>query len=425
MFESVIAGAESSVASYCRSFPRVFDHAKGAELWDAEGNRWIDFLSGAGALNYGHNPEQMKQALLDYISDDRIGMSLDLWTVAKAQFLNAFTQNILEPRGLDYAVQFTGPTGTNAVEAALKLARLATGRSSIGRFTNGFHGMTLGALAATGNGFHRSGAGVGLTDTQVLPFDGYFGDDVDTLAIIERLFDDPSSGVDLPAAVLLECVQGEGGLNVARPEWLQGLARLCQARGVLLIVDDIQAGCGRSGRFFSFEDAGITPDIVVLSKSLSGFGQPLSIVLHSRALDIWKPGQHNGTFRGNCLAFVTARVMIETYWADDRFQKALARDAIWQTNRLQRLAAKFPDMVTGLKGKGLMQGVVCHDPNVAAAVGAAAFQRGLIIERCGPQDEVMKIFAPLTISRRLLEEGFSRLEQAFCDVSTPSRHVAA
>ncbi|HEX8538493.1 MAG TPA: diaminobutyrate--2-oxoglutarate transaminase, partial [Cystobacter sp.] len=279
MSTQVFEALESKVRSYCRHFPVTFTRARNARLWDEEGKEYIDLFTGAGALNYGHNPEPMKRALLDYLAGDGIIHSLDLHTAAKREFLQAFERIILRGRGLTYRMMFTGPTGTNAVEAAIKLARKVTGRSSIAAFTNGFHGMTLGALSATGSAAKRKGAGVPLGLVDRLPFDGYFGPDTDTLRMISRLLEDPSSGFDAPAAFLVETVQGEGGVKAASTEWLRGLAELARRHGSLLIVDDIQAGCGRTGTFFSFEPAGLQPDIVCLSKSLSGYGLPLSMVL--------------------------------------------------------------------------------------------------------------------------------------------------
>ena len=306
---------ESNVQSYARAFPRVFNKAQGTQIWDENGRRYLDFLAGAGSLNFGHNNPVLKQALLDYIQSDAITHSLDLHTSAKEKFLTAMDEYILKPRGLEYVMQFTGPTGTNAVEAALKIARKVTGKTNVICFTNGFHGVSMGALAVTGNQTLRAAAGMPLGGTTTMPYDGYMGDDVDTISYLERVLDDPSSGVDAPAAVILEIIQGEGGLNAARIEWLQRLQVLCNEKNIPLIVDDIQAGCGRTGTFFSFEEAGLKPDIVTLSKSLSGYGLPFSIVLIRREHDQWKPGEHNGTFRGNNLAFVTAAAMLEHYWS--------------------------------------------------------------------------------------------------------------
>src|SRR5690606_8688225 len=220
---------ESSVQSYARAIPKVFTRASGSHVYDEEGNRYLDFLCGAGSLNYGHNHPYLKQKLLDYIAADGITHSLDLHTAAKAAFLEALERCILAPRGLEYRVQFPGPTGTNAVEAALKIARKVTGRETIVSFTNGFHGVSLGALAVSGNEHHRGAAGVTLGGTFRVPYAGYLGDEVDTLGYFEKLLDDASSGLERPAAVIVETVQGEGGLNVASNGWLQRLETICRA----------------------------------------------------------------------------------------------------------------------------------------------------------------------------------------------------
>jgi diaminobutyrate-2-oxoglutarate transaminase len=419
----VFAELESGVQSYARAFPRQFDVARGVHIWDRVGRRYVDFLTGAGSLNYGHNHPVLKQALLDYVARDGIAHGLDLHTAAKEGFLAAFRDLILLPRNLAYKVQFTGPTGTNAVEAALKLARLATGRTGIVSFTNAFHGVSAGALAATGNKFHRSGAGYPLAGTTVMPYEGYWGADVDTIACAERLLDDPSSGVELPAAVIVETVQGEGGLKAASPEWLRRLALLCRERDILLIVDDIQAGCGRTGPFFSFEEAGIVPDIVTLSKSLSAYGLPLAVVLIRPDLDIWKPGQHNGTFRGNNHAFVTAAAALEHFWRSDVFQNDVRENGEHLGRRLQEMADRFSPQLVEVRGRGMMQGVVCRDRGLAARARARAFENGVIVECSGPYDEVVKCLPPLTITRAEFDEGLDALEQAFEVEARPAAPV--
>ncbi|HUH01511.1 MAG TPA: diaminobutyrate--2-oxoglutarate transaminase, partial [Kofleriaceae bacterium] len=275
----IIERLESNVRSYCRSFPVVFDRAEGSHLFDESGRDYLDFFAGAGALNYGHDNPLLRDALLEYIGRGGVAHSLDMTTAAKVRFLELFERLILRPRDLRYKVMFPGPTGTTAVEAALKLARKVTGRASVVAFTNAFHGMTLGSLAVTGNGAKRGGAGVTLDRTNRMPFAGYFGTDTDTLGQVAAMLGDGSSGVDAPAAFIVETVQAEGGVNVASEEWLVGLARLAREHDALLIVDDIQVGCGRTGPFFSFEDAGIRPDIVCLSTSLSGFGLPRAVTL--------------------------------------------------------------------------------------------------------------------------------------------------
>ncbi len=403
---------ESEVRSYARTFPALFDKARGTELVDSSGRRYLDFLAGAGSLNYGHNNPVLKSALLDYIADDGITHSLDLHTGAKERFIEAMWDIILKPRHLDYVIQFTGPTGTNAVEAAMKLARKVTGRTNIITFTNGFHGVSLGALAATGNSHNRAAAGIPLQGTTVMPYDGYFGEEIDTITYIEKMLCDPSSGIDLPAAMILECVQGEGGINMARPGWLRRLRKLCDEKEILLIVDDIQAGCGRTGTFFSFEEAGIQPDIVTLSKSLSGYGLPFSVVLIKREYDVWRPGEHNGTFRGNNHAFITAAAALEHYWRTPDFSNAILTKGEFLRRRLQKLAARFAPDVVAVRGRGMMRGLVCADPARAAEVTAHAYGNGLIIERCGPEDEVIKFLMPLTTTEDELDEALDILEQS-------------
>ncbi len=405
---------ESNVQSYARGFPRVFNKARGAEIWDVDGNRYLDFLAGAGTLNYGHNNPVLKQALIDHIESDAITHSLDFHTTAKARFLEAMRDIILAPRGLDYVIQFTGPTGTNAVEAALKVARKATGRSNVICFTNGFHGVSAGALAATGNGHHRGAAGVPLYGTTRMPYDHYMPN-MDSVAYIERMISDPSSGIDMPAAVIVETVQGEGGANAASMGWLQRLDTLCKAKGIVLIVDDIQAGCGRTGTFFSFEPAGIKPDIVTLSKSLSGYGLPFAITMIRRALDVWAPGEHNGTFRGFTHAFVTATAALEYYWHTPEFAHEVQAKSAYLGKRLQKIVNRFMPHILEARGRGMMRGIRCADPAKAAAVTAKAFEYGLIIERSGPEDEVIKFLTPLTITYPELDEGLDILTRALLE----------
>ena len=223
---------ESEVRGYIRSFPVVFDSARGSTLVAADGREFLDFFAGAGVLNYGHNNPLFTRALIEYLERDGIIHGLDMATSAKKAFIEAFERLVLEPRGLDHKLQFTGPTGANAVEAALKVARQATGRSTVVAFTNAFHGLSLGSLAATGNSHYRGAAGVGLDDIARLPYDGYLGADVDTLDLFEKMLDDHGSGLDLPAAVIVEAVQGEGGINVASVPWLQRLREIALHKAV-------------------------------------------------------------------------------------------------------------------------------------------------------------------------------------------------
>lgn len=407
---------ESEVQCYARSFPVTFNKAQGEYLYDVDGNKYLDFLAGAGTLNYGHNHPVLKEALVEYIMRDGITHGLDMHTDAKADFLDAFNENILKPRDMKYTFQFTGPTGTNAVEAAMKLARKVTGRNTIVSFTNGFHGVTLGSVAATGNSHHRGGAGVALGDISRMPFCGYHGRDADTIKMMDKLLSDPSSGIDLPAAMLVECVQGEGGLNVANSDWLRGLEKLCRKHDILLIVDDIQAGCGRTGTFFSFEPSGIKPDIVTMSKSLSGYGLPCAIVLLRPDLDVWAPGEHNGTFRGNNHAFVTAAAAIRHFWKDESFSNEIIEKSAIVRDRFKKISDRYGVTRAAVKGRGMMQGIALADGDTADAVARACFERGLVIETCGNRGHIVKCFCPLTIDKDELIRGMDIVADAVSEV---------
>lgn len=407
---------ESEVQSYARSFPRVFNKATGEFLYDEEGNQYIDFLAGAGTLNYGHNNPIFKEKLLDYIHSDGITHGLDLHTKAKGEFLEAFNEKILKPRGLEYVMQFTGPTGTNAVEAALKLARNVTGRENVISFTNGFHGVSLGSLATTGNSHHRGAAGVSLNGSSRMPYDGYLGDEIDTTAYLDKVLSDSSSGIDLPAAVIVETVQGEGGINVAGFEWLKNLDKVCKKHDVLLIIDDIQAGCGRTGTYFSFEEAGIYPDIVTLSKSLGGYGLPFAVVLIRPELDQWKPGEHNGTFRGNNFAFVTAKAAIDHYWSDNAFSEQVKAKGEYVSERLNAIVEKYGEGNFTTRGRGMFQGINCVNGDIAGKITRRAFQLGLIIETSGAEDHVVKFLCPLTIGEDNLKKGIDIVEQSIKEI---------
>lgn len=417
----VFSRRESDARAYCRAIPALFTRASGSELFDADGNRYIDFLAGCSSLNYGHNDPDMKDALIAHIAGDGVAQGLDLHTDAKQSFLTAFDECILAPRAMDHRVMFTGPTGANAVEAAMKIARKSTGRTNIVAFTNGFHGVTMGALAATGNGYHRGGAAMDTSGVTRLPYEDY-AEGVDSAALLEQMLADPSGGVDAPAAIMLETVQGEGGLNAASDEWLRRIERIAHDHGALLIIDDIQAGCGRSGQFFSFEKAGLKPDLITMAKSISGYGLPMALVLVRPEHDVFGPAEHNGTFRGNTHAFVTATAAIRKFWADDRFERELEL----KSERLTRNLQKIADMVPGarLKGRGMMKGVDVGSGELAGAICARAFELGLIVETSGAHDEVVKILAPLTTPEPLFDEGFGMLGQAVRDVSTGMRTAA-
>ncbi|PCK78161.1 diaminobutyrate--2-oxoglutarate transaminase [Rhizobium sophoriradicis] len=403
---------ESNVRSYSRTFPVVFKKAAGAILEDENSCEFIDFLSGASALNYGHNDPYILSDALEYLKTNGILHALDMATSVKREFMELFNEIILRPRGLAYKFQFAGPTGANAVEAALKLARKATGRHNIISFTNGYHGLSLGALAVTGNRYFRDAAGLTAAGAVFMPYDGYLGADHDTTEYLDRILDDHSSGVDLPAAVILETIQGEGGINPASKDWLQSLERLCRKKEILLIVDDIQAGCGRTGDFFSFEFANLSPDIVLLSKSLSGCGLPLSLLLLKPELDVWLPGEHSGTFRGNNLALVTASAALRKYWTQDSLSKEVAELGGIAGERLRQVAQRNGDLNLSVRGRGMMLGLDCGKSDLADKIVRNAFEDGLVVERCGAEDQVIKLLPPLTLDRPTLQRGLDILDRA-------------
>jgi diaminobutyrate-2-oxoglutarate transaminase len=406
---AVFEALESEVRLYCRAFPAVFSRAKGAELFAEDGRTFIDFFCAAGSLNFGHNNEVIKRRLLGYVLDDGISQGLDLYTTAKRDFLVRLRDVVLAPRGLDLKVQFCGPTGTDAVEAALKLARKATGRSGVIAFSGAYHGMSRGSLSVTGSRSARVAGGVGPSSTTFVPFEDGPGGPFDSIGYLERMFADQASGVDLPAAVIVEPVQMEGGVYPASGSWLRALRELTERHGILLIADEIQSGCGRTGRFFCFEHAGIEPDIITLSKSLSGYGLPLSVVLFRGRLDVWAPGEHTGTFRGNQLAFVAATAALEL-WAQPDVQTRLAAT----TDRLERIAVELRgvEKTVVVRECGAVLGIDLGDPLRAELVQRQCFDNGLIVELCGREDTVLKVMPPLTVNPAILDRGLSILLDA-------------
>lgn len=419
---------ESRVRLYVHSFPTVFSKARDAQVWDERNRSYIDFFSGAGALNYGHNNALLREKLVEYILDDGVVHSLDMATSAKEHFIRTMHDVILKPRGMNYVMQFTGPTGANAVEAALKIARKVKGRSNIVAFTNGFHGVSAGALAATANSHFRGVAGINLGNVTFMPYDAYFGPSINTIDYLERMLDDAASGVDAPAAVIVETIQGEGGVNVASTTWLRALEKCCRRHDMLLIVDDIQVGCGRTGGFFSFEDAGIKPDVITLSKSISGYGLPMALVLLKPELDQWEPGEHNGTFRGNNLAFVTGAQALQAFWKKHEFTDAIQAKGEIVQDWFNAFADKHPQVVMRFRGRGLIYGLTIADApaypapakngmdrldkGVHRKIARDAFENGLIIETAGCYDNVLKILPPLTIDEELLRRGLGILENS-------------
>lgn len=410
---------ESEVRGYVRAFPAIFDRARCAHLYDEHGNSYIDFFAGAGTLNYGHNNPIISEALIEYLQQDGIVHALDKATVAKRAFMEKFRDTILKPRGLDYKIQFTGPTGTNAVETALKLARMVKGRSNVIAFTNGYHGLTMGSLAVTGNDFYRDESYGARNNADSIPFDGYLGEGVNTIDYLRKFISDKSSGIDLPAAIIVETVQGEGGINVASVTWLQELEMLCRDFDILLIIDDIQMANGRTGTFFSFEEAGIKPDMVTVSKSIGG-GLPMALLLMRPELDQWKPGEHTGTFRGNNLAFVAATKALG-YWDNNDFADSIVYKGKIMEQALQGIVNKYPELEIKLRGRGMVWGLDFECAGFAGDTSKAAFENYLLIELAGSENNVVKFLPPLVIDEETLREGLAIIDRVIGELLEPNQ----
>lgn len=405
---------ESQVRSYCRKYPVVFDHALNAEMFSNKGERYIDFLSVAGSMNYGHNNPEIKKAIIDYLSQNRIINALDMYTIAKAEFLETFNKQILEPRNMNYRIMCCGPTGANGVEAALKLARKNKKRTGIIAFGGAFHGMSLGALAITTDRISREGGGIPLENVNFIPYDGTRN--FDSLAYLRWALEDDHSGIDKPAAIILETIQAEGGINIATAEWLRGIRRICTEHDILMIVDDIQVGNGRTGTFFSFENAGIVPDMVILSKSISGFGIPMALLLIKPEYDIFRPAEHNGTFRGNQLGFVGATAGIDYYVKHLLDEEVKRKGKIIEDYLFREI--KVIDNEIIIRGKGMIWGLDFStiDPKYALDLVHQSFNRGVICEVAGRKDSVLKIMPPLTIEDEVLIEGLDIIKKAILHV---------
>lgn len=401
---------ESEIRGYSRAYPTVFASASNARQVDEAGKSYIDFFAGAGVLNFGHNNPHMKQAIIDFIQADGVAHSLDMSTTVKREFISAFAETILKPRNMNYKMQFMGPTGTNSVEAALKLARRVTGRHHVVAFSQGFHGMTLGALACTANQYFRNAAGVPLTNVSHAPFETNLGCGAGCMKTLREAFENSSSGYEPPAAFIVETIQAEGGVNVASEAWLMELQKLAKDLGALLIIDEIQVGCGRTGSYFSFDKMGLDPDIICLAKGIGGFGTPLAMNLVKPEHDAhWQPGEHTGTFRGQGFSFVAGREALR-YFEDDALMALTRERGAMVSDRMTALAAQYPNFST--RGKGMIQALDTKDGEAAKAIARECFDNGLLVGPCGVGGQVIKLIPPLTIPDDDLEEGLSILERA-------------
>ncbi|WP_433288990.1 aspartate aminotransferase family protein [Pseudonocardia sp. CA-142604] len=404
---------ESNARVYPRHFPIAVETASGSFVRDVDGNVFIDFLAGAGVLSLGHNHPDLVQAVIDQLG--RFTHGLDLPSPAKDAFTEA--QLSMLPSGLRdrMKVHFCGPTGANAVDAAIKLCKIATGRGDVVSFQGGFHGTTHVGMAVTGLVANKGPVANGVPGVHFFPYSncsscpmGLTRDSCSTncIGFLERSLRDPNGGVPLPAAVVVEMVQGEGGVVPADDEFVRRLRLLTRELGVPLVVDEVQTGCGRTGTWFAFEQYGIEPDVIVASKALSGIGQPVAIILYNERLDVWEPGAHTGTFRGNQLAFAAGAEAVRVVERDDVLGNVRRRGL--QIDR--RLGALNGNRwVREVRGRGLMWGIELEDPpgsapgELAGEVQARALRQGLIVELGGRNDTVVRMLPPLNVTAEVVD----------------------
>lgn len=426
---SDLSKVESNARTYAANFKQLFVKGNGMRLKDAQGREYLDCLSNAGTLALGHNPPAVRDAVLEFLQTDQLQQALDLATPAKHTFVKTLFAT-LPPALRDHGkILFCGPSGSDAVEAAIKLARHYTQRSTLLAFQGGYHGMTAGALSAMGNLKPKFHAAAVTAGTHFMPFPyplrcpfGTDGRHTEQLSIdyLRTLLSDPESGVQQPAAVLVEVVQGEGGCIPASANWMRQLRELTRELGILLIVDEVQTGLGRTGSLFAIEHSGIVPDILVLSKAIGG-GYPMSVIVFAEHLDTWTAGMHAGTFRGNQIAMVAGAATIDHILANGLVARA-AQAGEHLREGLDSLARSYPAMAE-VRGRGLMLGVEIAQPGhdgrpgpadkaLAAAIKRECFAKGLLIETGGRHSSVLRLLPPLNISDEEIGQVLERFDSA-------------
>ncbi|SNR64683.1 diaminobutyrate--2-oxoglutarate transaminase family protein [Blastococcus mobilis] len=425
------AARESAARTYARTFRIVPVHARGMTVTGADGRRYLDCLSGAGTLALGHNHPVVVEAVQRVIERGAPWHALDIATPEKDEFTDALFAAL--PPGLAgrARVHFCGPAGTDAVEAALKLARTATGRSGVAAFTGAYHGMTAGALAASGGVAVKEPMTGVAAEAARLPYPHAYrcpfglGDSSGEVSAryVERLLDDPNGGIVPPAAMILEAVQGEGGVVPAPLPWLREMRRITAERGIPLVVDEVQTGVGRTGTMWAIDAAGVEPDVMVLSKAIGG-SLPLAVVVYADHLDTWAPGAHTGTFRGTTLAMAAGAATLRHVLAERLPERA---DALGRRLRagLTTLASAHPS-IGEVRGRGLMNGIELVEPDgapdacgarpaapgLAVAVRAECLRRGLIVELGGRHDSVVRLLPPLVMTDEEAGAVLDRLDAA-------------
>ena len=429
---------ESNARSYPRKFPFALKKAKGLWIEDVEGNKYLDFLCGAGTLALGHNDPEINQAMIDLISEDAPLHTLDLTTPVKDEFVHMLLSLLPGELKNNAKIQFCSPSGTDATDAALKLCKTATGRSEIIAFSGGYHGMGHGALALTGNLNAKNKVHGLMPGVHFMPYPYSYrcpfglGGDAGVkaaCAYFERLLKDPESGITKPAAVILEPIQGEGGVIPAPVEFLQTVRRVTQELDIPMIVDEIQCGIGRSGTFFAFEEAHIVPDVILASKAIGG-SQPMAVVIYNKKLDLWTAGAHAGTFRGNQLAMKAGLVVMNRV-SKPEFLAEVKEKGEYLKNKLLELKAKHP-IIGDIRGRGLMLGCEFVDPTgkpdaigsfpasgeLAAAVQKKCFENKLIMEKGGRFGSVMRCLCALTVTKEEIDTMLSIFEKSIKEVES-------
>jgi diaminobutyrate-2-oxoglutarate transaminase len=399
---------ESNVRWYCRRWPTVFTTASGSVITDEDGVEYLDFFAGAGALSYGHNNPLLVDAAIDHLRSGRLMHSLDTFTVEKRDFLDTIQRTILAPRQLDMVIQTVGPTGATAVEAALQLAQRLTGHRAVLGFEGGYHGMSYRAASISASMAGRE-TSAHLKDFVALPYVKHVTDA--DIELLDTTLRSPVNGQRI-GVVIVEPTQGEGGARAFDPAYLAAIRRITSELGILVIADEIQAGVGRTGPFFSFEGSSLDPDIICVSKSISGLGLPMAINLVRRSLDTWNPGEFSGTFRGNNLAFKTSATMLNHYWSDSTLEKNTELFGHSTRTALESMAEAFGAGNFDVRGNGMLNGLEVRDTELATAISRHAFERRLIVETCGRGDTVVKLLTPLVIEPAQLDEGLRRLALA-------------
>lgn len=432
---------ESSARSYPRKFPIALAKAKGAWLEDVEGNRYIDFLNGAGTLALGHNDDEINQAMVDLIQSGAPLHTLDLTTPVKDEFTETLF-SILPPEMASHAkVQFCSPAGTDATDAAIKLCKTATGRSTVIAFSGGYHGMSHGSMALTGNNNAKLRVMNIMPGVQFMPYPYSYrcpmglGGEAGTkacVAYLERFLKDPENGMTKPAAIILEAIQGEGGAIPAPIEFLREVRRITKELDIPMICDEIQCGMGRSGKMFAFEHAGIIPDVILISKAIGG-SQPLAVVVYDEKLDVWGPGAHAGTFRGNQLAMAAGTVVMRRI-SKPEFLAEVTRKGELMKQRLLDLQ-KQVRIIGDVRGKGLMLGIEFVDPRkepdlmghpapsgeFAARIQHICLENGLIMEKGGRDGSVMRCLCALNITDDEINQAMDIFAKAVKEVDADVR----